>query len=159
MAKMKDSGVEWIGEIPEGWEVRKIRHIAELNGRIGWQGLTTAEYIDEGPFLITGTDFINGIIDWKSCVHIPLGRWEEANQIQIKEGDLLITKDGTVGKVALATNIPDKASLNSGVLLIRNDITCEKKYLFWILNSYVFWKWFGIINSGNSTIIHLSLLS
>ena len=29
-AKMKDSGVEWIGEVPEGWEVRKLKHIAKL---------------------------------------------------------------------------------------------------------------------------------
>ena len=27
MRKMKDSGIEWIGEIPEGWEITKIKHI------------------------------------------------------------------------------------------------------------------------------------
>lgn len=152
---MKDSGVEWIGEIPDGWGTIKIKYIASLAGRIGWQGLTSDEYCDEGAYLITGVDFRNGKIEWDTCVHVPMSRWEEANQIQIKEGDLLITKDGTVGKVAIAENVPGETSLNSGVLLIRNKKECDTRFLFWMIQSEVFWKWFSIINAGNSTIIHL----
>ena len=155
MREMKDSGVEWIGEIPKEWKTRKIKNVATLAGRIGWQGLTSNEYCEEGAYLITGINFKNGIIEWDKCFHIPISRWEEATQIQIQEGDLLITKDGTVGKVAIAKDIPGKTSLNSGVLLIRNNNECHTKFLFWLLNSEVFWKWFIIINAGNSTIIHL----
>lgn len=150
----KDSGIEWIGEIPNDWDVNKIKYTSTLHGRIGWQGLTSEEYIDEGPYLITGTDFQNGEIDWDSCVHISEERWAQADKIQIKDGDLLITKDGTVGKTAIVTNMNNKASLNSGVLLI-NLQTHSKKYLYWLLNSKVFWEWFEITNSGNSTILHL----
>lgn len=154
MGTYKDSGIEWIGEIPNEWDVNKIKYTSTLHGRIGWQGLTSEEYIDEGPYLITGTDFQNGEIDWDSCVHISEERWAQADKIQIKDGDLLITKDGTVGKTAIVTNLNDKASLNSGVLLI-NLQTHSKKYLYWLLNSKVFWEWFDITNSGNSTILHL----
>lgn len=154
MGTYKDSGIEWIGEIPNDWDVNKIKYTSTLHGRIGWQGLTSEEYIDEGPYLITGTDFKNGEIDWDSCVHISEERWAQADKIQIKDGDLLITKDGTVGKTAIVTNLNDKASLNSGVLLI-NLQTHSKKYLYWLLNSKVFWEWFDITNSGNSTILHL----
>lgn len=154
--KKKDSGIEWIGEIPEGWEVRKIKHIANLAGRIGWQGLTSQEYSDEGAFLITGINFKNGRIDWNSCVHVPYSRWEEATQIQIKNGDLLITKDGTVGKIAIVDGLHDKTTLNSGVMVIRQDSKkCQTLFLSYLLLSEVFWKWFNYINSGNSTIIHL----
>ena len=45
MREMKDSGVEWIGEIPADWQVRKIKHLATLAGRIGWQGLTLIAHI------------------------------------------------------------------------------------------------------------------
>ncbi len=155
MREIKDSGIEWIGEIPKDWESRKIKYIATLNGRIGWQGLTSNEYCDGGAYLITGVNFNNGKIDWSTCVHVPMKRWEEASQIQIKNGDLLITKDGTVGKVAIVSNMPAETSLNSGVLLIRTKDNCLKKFLFWVLQSDVFWKWFYTINSGNSTIIHL----
>ena len=63
MDNMKDSGVEWIGKIPQSWKVEKIKYVSVLNGRIGWQGLTSEEYLEEGPFLITGTDFVCGGID------------------------------------------------------------------------------------------------
>ena len=154
---MKDSGIEWIGEIPESWITTRIKYTSTLKGRIGWQGLKSDEYIDEGPYLITGTDFVSGVIDWKNCAHISNERFEEAPEIHIFEGDLLITKDGTVGKLAIAENCPDEVSLNSGVLLIRNKERGEylNKYLYYVLQSDVFWKWFRLSQNGNSTIIHL----
>lgn len=156
MREMKESGIPWIGKIPKKWNTIRIKYIAKLNGRIGWQGLTAQEYQDEGPFLITGIDFKNGNIDWEHCYHVSQNRWKQAPEIQIKNKDLLITKDGTVGKLAYVQNLTEKATLNSGVL----KIAVEKKgfytkFLFWVLQSEVFWKWFKIKNAGNSTILHL----
>lgn len=155
MQGYKNSDIEWIGSMPSDWKLDKIKYIANLYGRIGWQGLTSEEYIDEGPFLVTGVDFCKGRIDWNSCVHISEKRWEQADKIQIKNEDLLITKDGTVGKVAIVNDLNGKASLNSGVLLIDLKDKNSKKYLYWVLCSNVFWTWFNYKNSGNSTILHL----
>jgi len=113
MNGMKPSGIAWIGDIPKEWSMKKIKYISVLKGRIGWQGLTSDEYTDERAFLITGTDFANGHINWDTCVHVPMKRWEQAKDIQIENGDLLITKDGTVGKVAIVDGLNSPASLNS----------------------------------------------
>lgn len=153
--KMKPSGIDWIGEIPCSWNIKRIKYLAQLKGRIGWQGLTSNEYTDAGPFLITGVDFSDGGINWESCVHITEERWAEAPEIHIKNGDLLITKDGTVGKVAIVENLQEKASLNSGILLIKTSDEYSKKFLYWVLLSEEFWTWFRLKNAGNSTIIHL----
>ena len=153
--QMKPSGIDWIGDIPQSWKLKRIKYLSTLKGRIGWQGLTADEYVDEGPFLITGTDFIDGTINWDTCVHITQERWAEAPEIHIKNGDLLITKDGTVGKVAIVSNLEGKASLNSGVLLIRTFEGFDKRFLYWVLLSDEFWVWFKLKNAGNSTIIHL----
>lgn len=153
--KMKPSGIAWIGNIPHDWNIKRVKYLASLKGRIGWQGLTSDEYIDEGPYLITGIDFQNGGIDWSNCVHVSEERWAEAPEIHIKNGDLLITKDGTVGKVAIVSGLEGKASLNSGVLLIRPAPGFDKRFLFWVLQSEEFWTWFRLKNAGNSTIIHL----
>lgn len=153
---MKDTKILWIGDIPDDWDVIKVKYNCSLKGRIGWQGLTTDEYLDEGPFLITGTDFKEGTINWDSCVHVSDWRWEQAPEIQVKEGDLLITKDGTVGKVAIVSCIQDKTTLNSGVLVIRpTETSYETKFLYYVLKSEEFWKWFNYINSGSTTISHL----
>src|SRR5699024_1283106 len=55
--KMKDSGIEWIGEIPEHWELGKVKYTTYVKGRIGWQGLRSDEFMDIVPHLVTGTDF------------------------------------------------------------------------------------------------------
>lgn len=153
--QMKPSGIDWIGEIPCSWNIKRIKYLAQLKGRIGWQGLTSDEYTDVGPFLITGVDFSNGGINWENCVHITEERWAEAPEIHIKNGDLLITKDGTVGKVAIVENLQGKASLNSGVLLIKTSNDYNKKFLYRALLSEEFWTWFRLKNAGNSTIVHL----
>ena len=156
-AKMKDSGVEWIGVVPEGWKITRIKYNYYLKGRIGWQGLTSADYIEEGPYLITGTDLVDGKVNWNNAVHISTENYEIAPDIHLKDNDLLISKDGTIGKVALVSNIGDKqASLNSGVLLVRNTgDTMINRYLFYVLQSNIFWRWFDSKKSPNSTILHL----
>lgn len=157
MREMKDSGIKWIGAIPRDWNTIKIKHCANLKGRIGWQGLNSSEYKDKGSYLITGTDFKNGIISWNTCVRITKERFQEAPEIHIKENDLLITKDGTIGKVALAESAPQQVSLNSGVLLIKllHENTYYRKFLYYILLSKVFWDWYHSSKTGNSTIQHL----
>lgn len=157
-AKLKDSGIEWIGKIPEGWDVIRLKHASWLKGRIGWQGLRSEEFIDEGPYLITGTDFKDGHINWETCVHISEQRFNQDKAIQIKEDDLLITKDGTIGKLAVVKNCPEKVSLNSGVFIIRNNgkYKYNDKYMYYVLQSEEFSLWFDLSNSGNSTIKHLN---
>lgn len=148
---------QYIGELPQGWKQERLNNVADLYGRIGWQGLTSDEYQDEGPWLVTGTDFQDGTIDWDSCVHISDKRWEEAYQIKLTSGDLLITKDGTVGKLAIVENQPGKASLNSGVMRIvpKDSISYATRFLYYVLQTDVFKEWFKDINAGASTIQHL----
>ena len=137
--KMKPSGIDWIGDVPENWYMIKLKYFSYLKGRIGWQGLTADEFIDEGPYLITGTDFENGRIQFDRSYHISDERYNEAPEIQLKEGDLLVTKDGTVGKMAYVDMLPDKASLNSHLLLIRPlENKFDNRFLFWLMSSSVF---------------------
>ncbi|MCR3906685.1 MAG: restriction endonuclease subunit S [Tenericutes bacterium] len=155
--EMKDNRFEWIGVNPKSWRTIRIKDFTKLKGRIGWQGLTTSDYIDEGPYLVTGTDFYNGIINWNTCVHISDERYYEAPEIHLMEGDLLITKDGTIGKVAIVKDLNDKASLNSGVLLIRvlEGFEFHKRFLYYVLQSNEFWVWYNSSQTGSSTIKHL----
>ena len=68
MTRMKESGIDWIGQIPEEWEVIKVKFFTYMKGRIGWQGLKADEFIDEGPYLVTGTDFKNGRVNWDNSI-------------------------------------------------------------------------------------------
>ena len=137
------------------WPVTTIKGSSYLKGRIGWQGLRASEFTDHGPYLITGTDFSRGGIRWDTCYHVTEERFREGAYIHVRNGDLLITKDGTIGKVAQVKNCPPKAVLNSGIFLLRCiDNTYDHGFLYQLLGSPVFDK-FLRINLAGSTINHL----
>ena len=154
--KMKDSSIEWIGEIPEGWNVIPMKHYFYMKGRIGWQGLKADEFMEEGPYIVTGTDFKNGRVNWNTCYHITEERYQEAPEIHVHKGDVLITKDGTIGKLAYIDEKPEKVSLNSHLLILRptKDVI-DNYFVFWSLQSSAFKDYSGLASSG-STMASLS---
>lgn len=155
--KMKDSGIEWIGEVPEHWGAYRIKYNTFLKGRIGWQGLKASEFIDEGYCLITGTDFDNkGGVNWDTCYRISKERFYEDRLLHVKEGDILITKDGTVGKLALIKQLPEPASLNSHLLIVRQtSIIMNNYFLYYCLLCSIF-KEFTEYNQTGSIMNSIS---
>jgi type I restriction enzyme, S subunit len=117
----KDSGLEWIGMIPKHWNMDKFCRVSYMKGRIGWQGLKQSEFIDDHqlPYLITGMNFKDGIIRWEEVYHISEERYAEAPEIQLQKNDVLMTKDGTIGKLLYVDSLPNRASLNSHLLVFR----------------------------------------
>ena len=122
-----------------------------LRARIGWQGLRSDEFKTEGPYLVTGVDFHNGRVDWDDCYHVSVDRYEQDKGIQLHENDLLVTKDGTVGKTAFVVDCPEQATLNSHIFLVRSkDSSVEPEYLYYVLNSYIFTDFMKNILTGTT---------
>lgn len=139
------------------WVKKNITEICTIKARIGWQGLKTDEYLDYGNFvLITGTDFENGGINWSNCSFVSKERFEQDENIKIKQGDVLITKDGSIGKVAYLDFIPMEGTLNSGVFVVRpKDISnLNNNYLALFFKSKFFEDFIAQLKAG-STIAHL----
>ncbi|NVO09039.1 MAG: restriction endonuclease subunit S [Bacteroidales bacterium] len=154
--KLIPTGVDWLGEVPEHWQIKKIKHTSYVKGRVGWNGLRSDEFLDSGySYLITGTDFENGLVSWNTCYHIDKERYEEDPFIQLQENDLLITKDGTIGKTAIVKDLNGYACLNSGIFVVRplNGFYITS-FLYYILNSNIFTQFINFTSSG-STIQHL----
>ena len=109
-----------------------------MHARIGWQNLRTSEFLDSGDYmLITGTDFQDGVIDYSTCHYVEKERYDQDKNIQIKNGSILITKDGTLGKVAYVQGLMMPATLNAGVfnVTIKNENIMDGKYLFQYLKA------------------------
>lgn len=138
------------------WINMNLAANSTLKARIGWQGLTTAEYLDEGySYLITGIDFDYGKIAWASCHFVDKYRYEQDANIQVENGDVLITKDGTIGKVAIVSGLNRKATLNSGVFVLRPKAGAyDGRYTYYILLSQIFTDFLDKLAAG-STINHL----
>lgn len=138
-------------------EVVKLSHIASPNARIGWQNLRRSEFKDDGDvYIITGTDFDNGRVNFKGCKFVDLDRYEMDQKIQIHENDILVTKDGTIGKVAIVKGLNKKATLNAGVFVL-NDIVAsvDREYLYHYLCSPLLLKFIKSASTGG-TILHLN---
>ena len=109
-----------------------------MHARIGWQNLRTSEFLDSGDYmLITGTDFNDGVINYSTCHFVERERYEQDKHIQIKNGSILITKDGTLGKVAYVQGLSMPATLNAGVfnVEIKDETEVDNKYLFQYLKA------------------------
>ncbi|GAB1470227.1 restriction endonuclease subunit S [Chloroflexota bacterium] len=151
----RDTALPWLPKIPKHWGVLRIKYSTYVKARVGWQGLTADEFISEGPILVTGTDFEDGKVNWQSCHHVSEERYLQDPYIMLQEDDLLITKDGTIGKIAIVRDIPVKATLNSGIFVTRSlKNLYSTKYLYWVLSSNIFFDFIDLLKSG-TTINHL----
>lgn len=102
------------------WEEKTLSEIASIHARIGWQNLRKDEFLTDGNYLlITGTDFCNGRVNFSTCYYVDKERYEQDKNIQVENGTILVTKDGTLGKVALVENLNKPATLNAGVFAIK----------------------------------------
>ena len=120
------------------WEQRKLSELTSMHARIGWQNLRTSEFLDSGDYmLITGTDFDDGTVNYSTCHFVERERYEQDKNIQIRNGSILITKDGTLGKVAYVQGLSMPATLNAGVfnVEIRNTSIVDERYLFQYLKA------------------------
>ena len=97
MRKMKDSGIEWIGEIPEGWEVTKIKHIVSSVTDIDH---FMPDSVESGiPYLMIGNlKDLSSSIDWDSSKKISI---EDYKKLSIKsrpqKGDIIFARYASIG--------------------------------------------------------------
>ena len=139
------------------WEQRKLGEIASMHARIGWQGLKTSEFLETGDYyLITGTDFENGHVNLGKAHYIDKSRYDMDQKLKLKNGDILITKDGTIGKVAYLENLDKPGTLNAGVFIVRPiKKSVYKQYLFQYLAAPFLLK-YAKSHSTGGTIQHLN---
>ena len=125
-----------IGKIPKTWDVCKLEDYVEIKGRIGWKGLKVSEYTMDGPFIVGGLQIIDGKVLWNACAHISQERYDESPEIKLQENDILITKDGTIGKLAYIANVHGQATIASHIHLIRSKSNrIIQRFLFYYFNS------------------------
>ena len=142
----------------EDWEQRKLLSITTMHARIGWQNLRTTEFLDDGKYLlITGTDFVDGKIDFTRCYYVKQERYNQDRNIQIKNGCLLITKDGTLGKVAYVNGLNKPATLNAGIfnVEIRDENKVDRLYLYQYIKAPFLLEYVNQMATGG-TIKHLN---
>ncbi|KZX37291.1 restriction endonuclease subunit S [Wohlfahrtiimonas chitiniclastica] len=130
--KMKDSGVEWLGEVPEHWNISRLGFESLIKARLGWKGLKAEEYVEQGYIFLATPNIKSGDIDFENVNYITQKRYEESPEIMLKKGDVLVTKDGsTTGTTNIVRNLPSPATVNSSIAVIRPQSSLHSEYLYY----------------------------
>ena len=147
--KMKDSGVDWIGEIPEGWDMVRLGYCAWIRARLGWKGLKADEYVDYGFPFLSAFNIKNNKLDWSELNYIDKQRYDESPEIKLKVGDILLVKDGAgIGKCARVDNLPmGESTANGSLAFITPNERIDYRFLYYFIISDSFKKTtFNLIN-------------
>ena len=152
--KMKDSGVEWIGEIPESWEVSKLGYLTYKIGD-GLHG--TPNYTDETEFyFINGNNLGTGYIEITEQTKTVSEREYSLHKKDLTENTLLLSINGTIGNVAFYQGEKVMLGKSAAYLNFYSDLNIE--FIKWFLESSVFKNYYELQLSG-STINNFSLYS
>ncbi|EGP4885496.1 restriction endonuclease subunit S [Enterococcus faecium] len=125
-----------------------------IKSRIGWQRLTKDEQLPKGDYyLITGTDIneLTHTIDFDKSVYVSKERYDKDQNIQLKNGDIIVTKDGTIGKVAMVKGLDKPATLNSHLFVVRDlSAKVNNRFLLHILDSPLFKRFVDATKTGST---------
>ena len=136
------------------WEQIRLGDKAIIKGRLGWKSLKQVEYITEGPAMIAGRHINGGKINWGAVDHIPQWRYDESPEIMLENGDIIFSKDGSLGNPALISNLDFPATINSTMMLVRVNETIDSSFFYQVMCSDRFERLIYIKVSGSS-IPHL----
>ncbi len=111
--------------------------LLEITAMIGWKGLTTEHYVEYGPYLIRGVDIEDGVLNFENLVRVDIDKYLEQPQIHLTLGDIVLTKDGTIGKAMTVPAVDKKMCAGSTVARLRNKTNIPSHYFESIFNHQV----------------------
>ncbi len=149
---MKDSGIAWLGEIPEHWDVKATKTIATLVGRIGFRGYSTQDIVneEEGAISLSPSNMRNGRIRWENSTYVSWDKYYESPEIMIERGDCVMVKTGsTFGKVSYCNEVEYPATINPQLMLFKRTAG-NSKWLFYVLFCTGFQYEISLLNKGST---------
>ena len=135
----------------------KLGDFLYIKGRIGWKGLKKKEYLTTGDYrIINGESLTTDGIDWDKAGYITKERYDESPEIMLENNDILISKDGTIGKIGFVKELDKPTTVASGIFVVRNlkPEIINTRFIYNFLCSKHF-KDFIVTRTEGSVISHL----
>jgi len=128
-AEMKDSGVEWIGEIPEDWEVRKIKSFSVVRRGASPRPIDDPKYFDEnGEYSWVRISDVTVSSKYLYNTTEKLSVLGKSFSVPLEPGELFISIAGSVGK-PIMTKI--KCCIHDGFVYFQ-DLKLDPEYLYYV---------------------------
>ncbi|WP_417273480.1 restriction endonuclease subunit S [Celeribacter halophilus] len=123
-APMRPSGIDWLGDVPEHWEVKRLKHIASIFGRIGFRGYTVDDIVDEGEgaIVLSPSNIKDERFSLEKRSYVSWEKYYESPEIIVSAGDILLVKTGsTFGKSTFVRSVDEPMTINPQMALIKID--------------------------------------
>ena len=151
-AKLKSSGHPWLDDIPNHWEVKRLKEVSVLFGRIGFRGYSTDDlvYEGEGAISMSPSNMTNGIVSLDKCTWLSWEKYHESPEIQVQPEDVIMVKTGsTLGKTAFVQSVPVPMTVNPQLMIFK-EVKCSKRFLFYYVFSNVVQDVIPLHNTGST---------
>lgn len=143
---LKNSGIDWIGEIPKHWEVKRLKDLSKF---INGFAFNSKEYLDNGIPIIRISNISNEI-DFEKCRYVDFSYLTIAKDSLILKNDILVAMTGaTIGKNSIYKE-ERKALLNQRVGIIRAKKEINNLFLFQIIKSEIFKEYIDLLCFGSA---------
>lgn len=119
---LKDSGIDWIGKVPEHWKVKRLKFSCNIFGRIGFRGYKSDDLVSEGEGAITlsPSNMKDMKMDYTNRTYLSWKKYYESPEIIISNNDILMVKTGsTYGKCSFVENIPMECTINPQIVVLK----------------------------------------
>jgi type I restriction enzyme S subunit len=132
-ARLKPSGVDWLGDVPEHWEVKPLKYIASIKTGFAF---SSDDFVDEGvPLLRIGDIGRDGKVHMDAAKHLPINYIHRYRDFLISSGDIVMAMTGaTIGKAG-RYNANSAALLNQRVCSISALTKDRQDFLWFLLNA------------------------
>lgn len=132
-APLKDSGFDWLGRIPEHWQIKRLKYVSPRI-TVGIVITPAAYYSDEGVLAIRGLNVREMSFDLSDVRNISAEGHEINRKSELREGDLVAVRTGAPGTTAIVTK--EFAGCNCiDLVIVRRPIDHEPRFVGWFLNS------------------------
>ena len=158
--KLKDSGIDWLGEIPEHWEVKKLKYVVSdlISGPFG-SSLKKEVYVNKGYKIYGQEQVIKNDMSYGNY-YISEDKYNEMSRYKISKNDILISCVGTFGKILLVPDNFQKGIINPRLIKL-SPVTnlIEPVFLNILLKSPASFCQFDLLSRGGTMgVINLDLL-
>lgn len=157
---MKDSGVEWLGEVPEHWNVKKLKYLCEsiISGPFG-SSITKDMYVKSG-YKVYGQEQVIPNDFNIGDYYISEADFKSLSRYSVNPGDILISCVGTFGKIAVFPEWAESGIINPRLIKATLNNEFNSDFIREFLKSEAVSKQFELLSRGGTMgVINISILN
>lgn len=159
-APLKPSGIEWLGDVPAHWAVKKIKFVtASVKAGPFGSALTKDVYVSTG-YRVYGQEQVIPNDFTVGDYFITPEKYNELSQYSVSPGDILISCVGTFGKIAIVPDNIQPGIINPRLIRLRCSHAIKAEYLVEVMRSNVTFEQFASFTRGGTMdVINISTLN